>query len=207
MTAYRVKEPPLGSVGAPSVKPLDSFATVVEAHWTSTYKMLYYLTGRSHDAEDLTQDTFLRALRHWNHFQQGTNMRAWLLRIAVNAFLDMKRRALTRNTGPLFQEVESREKSTEVALENREEAELIRTAIQDLPELARIVFHLRVTEDMSYKEIARLAGMRPALMTASLGRRSALWTSSCTGSRLSEAPLRRCRLHAAGLFCNWPLPP
>src|SRR2546430_13712595 len=48
-----------------------------------------------HDAEDLAQETFLRALRRFDTFKSGTNLRAWLLRIATNAFFDVERKRQT----------------------------------------------------------------------------------------------------------------
>jgi len=115
------------------------------------------MTGNPHDSEDLAQETFLRALRRWDSFQHGTNLRAWLLRIASNAFFDVRRKRQTLKIGPLPDEIESGNSAVELALENREQAELIRVAVQDLTELTRLVFHLRVSEDLSFKEIAKLA--------------------------------------------------
>ncbi len=137
--------------------PPDSFKAVVEAHWTPVYRLLYSLTGNPHDSEDLAQETFLRALRRWDTFKQGTNLRAWLLRIGTNAFFDIKRKKQTLKIDPLAEDVRSEEISAEEQLDNREQAELIRAAMQDLSELTRLVFHLRVTEDLSFKEISVLA--------------------------------------------------
>ena len=137
--------------------PPDSFKAVVELHWTAVYRLLYSMTGNPHDSEDLAQETFLRALRRWDTFKRGTNLRAWLLRIASNAYFDVRRKRQTLKIGPLPDEIESQQSGAEIALENREQAELIRIAVQDLTELTRLVFHLRIAEDLSFKEIAKLA--------------------------------------------------
>jgi RNA polymerase sigma-70 factor (ECF subfamily) len=152
-----LEELPLGSSEADATKPPDSFKAVVEAHWTAVYRLLYSLTGNPHDSEDLTQETFLRALRRWDTFKTGTNLRAWLLRIGTNAFFDVKRKSQTLKIGPLAEDVQSEELSPEVDLENKEQAALVRVALEDLSELTRLVFHLRVTEDLSFKEISELA--------------------------------------------------
>lgn len=138
-------------------EPPDSFKAVVEAHWTAVYRLLYSMTGNPHDSEDLAQETFLRALRRWDTFKRGTNLRAWLLRIASNAFFDVRRKQQTLKMAPLPEEVEAKGSSAELLLEVREQADLIRAAVEDLSELTRLVFHLRVTEDLSFKEIAKLA--------------------------------------------------
>jgi RNA polymerase sigma factor (sigma-70 family) len=148
---------PMSFAGAKAAPPPDSFKAVVEAHWTAVYRLLYSLTGSPHDSEDLTQETFLRALRRWDTFKTGTNLRAWLLRIGTNAFFDIKRKKQTLKIGPLAEDVQSEETSAEAQLDNKEQAELICAAMQDLSELTRLVFHLRVTEDLSFKEISVMA--------------------------------------------------
>ena len=146
-------------MGPNSADPSDSFKTVVEAHWTAVYRLLYSLTGNPHDSEDLTQETFLRALRRWDSFRKGSNLRAWLLRIGTNAFFDVKRKKRTLKINPLAEDVESEATSAEMRLEHKEQSELIRVAMLDLSELTRLVFHLRVSEDLSFKEISDLAGI------------------------------------------------
>ena len=144
---------------ADSAEPPDSFTAVVEAHWTAVYRLLYSLTGNPHDSEDLTQETFLRALRRWDTFKKGSNLRAWLLRIGTNAFFDLKRKKRTLRIDPLAEEIQSEEISAETNLENKEQGELIRAAMTDLSDLTRLVFHLRVTEDLAFKEVAEMAGI------------------------------------------------
>ena len=146
------------SPGEPTKSP-DAFAEVVEVHWTAVYRMLYSMTGTSHDTEDFTQETFFRALKRFDTFQKGTNLRAWLLRIATNAFFDFKRKGQSLKFGPLTEDVLSEEKSAETLLDLAEQGTLVRLAMQELTELTRLVFHLRVTEDLSFKEIAGIAGI------------------------------------------------
>lgn len=143
--------------GTETPEPPDSFKAVVEAHWTAVYRLLYSMTGNPHDSEDLAQETFLRALRRWDTFKRGTNLRAWLLRIASNAFFDLRRKRQTLPMNPITDEVPTIDSSVEVRLEVKEQADLIRAAMEDLTELTRLVFHLRVTEELSFKEIAKLA--------------------------------------------------
>jgi RNA polymerase sigma-70 factor, ECF subfamily len=138
-------------------EPSDSFKAVVEVHWTAVYRLLYSMTGNPHDTEDLAQETFLRALRRWDTFKRGTNLRAWLLRIASNAYFDVRRKRQTLKINPLPEDIESEESAAESALEMKEQADLVRIAMLDLTELTRLVFHLRVTEELSFKEIAKMA--------------------------------------------------
>lgn len=143
----------------PSAEPPENFDEVVEVHWTAVYRLLYSLSGNPHDSEDLTQETFLRAMRRWDSFQKGTNLRAWLLRIGTNAFFDVKRKRKTLKISSLSEDIVSDEKAVENSLELQEESELVRLAVLELTELTRLVFHLRVTEDLAFKAIAELAGI------------------------------------------------
>ncbi len=140
----------------PSDSP-PSFEEVVEVHWDSVFRLLLSLTNDTHNTEDLTQETFLRAYRRFDSFKPGTNLRAWLMRIATNAFFDVKRKQKTLKIQPLEQDVASEEKSPEDVLNLAEQGDAVRIAMQELTELTRLVFHLRVTEQMSFKAIAKIA--------------------------------------------------
>ena len=147
----------MSSPGAGSAIPPDEFEEVVEAHWTAVYRLLYSMTGNPHDTEDLTQETFFRALKRFDTFKRGTNLRAWLLRIGTNAFFDVKRKKQTLKIAALPDDVVSEDKSAESLLELAEQGKLVRLAVQELTELTRLVFHLRVAEEMSFREIADVA--------------------------------------------------
>ena len=71
-----------------------AFATLVEQYWGKIYGWLYRLTRNRHVAEDVTQETFLKALRAIASFKAGTYFRAWLFRIAHNSRLSQCRRGL-----------------------------------------------------------------------------------------------------------------
>lgn len=134
------------------------FAAVVRRHWASVYRMLYSLTGHLHRTEDLTQETFLRALRRIDTVKPGAGLRPWLLRIAANAFFDEQRRGKCVRVAPLDADQPARQAPPGQALETAEQAALARAALAHLTPLTRLVFHLRVEEDLSFREIADLAG-------------------------------------------------
>ena len=122
----------LSLTGPEIVKPSDAFKAAVEANWTCVYRFLYTLSGNPCDTEDLTQETFLRALRRWETFREGTNLRAWLLRIGTNAFFDIQRKKKTVTIAPLGEDVAAQGKSVEQTQEDREQGDLILAALQDL---------------------------------------------------------------------------
>jgi RNA polymerase sigma-70 factor (ECF subfamily) len=142
---------------AAGAEPPD-FASVVAEHWSAVYRLLYSLTGDPHATDDLTQETFLRALQRYAGLRPDSRLRPWLLRIATNAFFDVTRKAKRAKTGPLDRDVLAAGPSPRHTLETSERAALLRVAMAELTELTRLVFHLRATEDLSFKEIAEVAG-------------------------------------------------
>jgi RNA polymerase sigma-70 factor (ECF subfamily) len=138
--------------------PAPDFPAIVRDYWEPIVRFLYRMTHQVHDAEDLAQETFLRALKRWDTFQPGTNLRAWLFQIACNAFVDQRRKADRLTIRPLSAEPGSHEPEIGQALETAEQAALVRAAMEELTDLTRMVFHLRVQEDLSFREIASLTG-------------------------------------------------
>jgi RNA polymerase sigma-70 factor (ECF subfamily) len=147
-----------GPADQPAAPGADTFATVVEVHWTAVYKLVYSLTGNTHDTEDLTQETFLRALNRLDSFRPGTNMRSWLLRIASNAFFDWQRKCKRARVKPLEHDPPGAAQPAGHALEVAEQSKLLEVALAELSDKTRLVFHLRAQEGLSFREIAQLVG-------------------------------------------------
>jgi RNA polymerase sigma-70 factor (ECF subfamily) len=133
-------------------------AGMVEQHWDAVFRLLFRLTHNAHDTEDLTQETFLRAMERSESFQPGTDRRAWLRRIATNLFLDQCRRRKVAKAEALADDPVDRSRLVEGSLQNQELGAVLEQAIAGLPETARMVFVLRVQEEVSFQEIARLIG-------------------------------------------------
>ncbi len=143
--------------------PLDpkaraQLANWVAQHWDGVFALLYRLAGNRHEAEDLTQETFLRASQRRDSFKTGTNLRAWLMRIATNAFLDGRRRKRTSNVMPLMDDTAESAPGPNMALEHKELGKALEVALAELPETARAVFLLRTREDLSFREIGEAIG-------------------------------------------------
>lgn len=135
---------------------LDPLASMVNEYWTPVYRMLYQLTGDSHDTEDLTQETFLRAMDRLESFQTGTNMRAWLFRIAANAYFDVHRKRKRLKIASLAEDLVGTTPQPGEWLEISEQCALLKAAMAELSETTRTVFHLRVTEDLSFRAIGEV---------------------------------------------------
>jgi RNA polymerase sigma-70 factor, ECF subfamily len=133
-------------------------------HMDTMYNYALYLTGRREAAQDLLQETFLKAFRFFESFQQGTNSKAWLYRIMRNTFINDYRRDKRipdhveyddQISGPhvLVQETISQEHLSQEAVSELFEDD-IASAISALPEKYKSVVILRDIEDLQYEEIA-----------------------------------------------------
>jgi len=141
-----------------SAAPPDGFAAAVDVHWSAVFRLLFCMTGNTHDAEELAQETFLRAWRRFDSFRPGTQLRAWLLRIATNACLDVQRQRKRARQTPLPDDLPDAQNGPGHRLETAEQAALLRAAMNGLSETTRTVFHLRATESLSFREIAEMLG-------------------------------------------------
>lgn len=139
-------------------------------HLDSLYGAALRLTRSPSDAEDLVQDTYLKAHRFHDRFEAGTNLKAWLFRILTNTFINRYRRRTRErdvldgiDADPVGEGVMSRAAmralSTPVAdAERTLLAEEIEGALDQLPEDYRVMILLADVEELSYKEIADIVG-------------------------------------------------
>jgi RNA polymerase sigma-70 factor (ECF subfamily) len=123
-------------------------------HLRSLYGTAYRMTRNAHDAEDLVQETLLRAYRAFEGFTPGTNIRAWLYTILHRARTDAFRKA-----GRSLKTVELEGEGPPVPPPQDALAsggEDLSRALESLPEVFRTAVVLRDVEDFSYEEIARI---------------------------------------------------
>jgi RNA polymerase sigma-70 factor (ECF subfamily) len=134
----------------------SAFARLIERYWDRLYRWLYRMTRDRHTAEDLTQETFLKALAAVNTFRPGSNFRAWVFRIGHNNFVNQKR-ADRRTKLPLPDDAAAPEMGlAEATIENREAVEAVARAVADLPADFRAALTLRVEEGLSFRDVARI---------------------------------------------------
>lgn len=139
-------------------------------HLDALYASAVKLTGSTTEAEEVVQDTYLKAFRFANKFEWGTNLKAWLFRVMTNTFINNyrhkshERRYLERtSTEPLYDEVFDREAQ---AYASDPEAHAftmffkkdLETALENLPDEFKVVVVLADIEGFSYKEIAEMIG-------------------------------------------------
>jgi RNA polymerase sigma-70 factor, ECF subfamily len=146
------------------------FETEARPHLDGLYSMALRLTRSPVDAEDLVQDTLVRAYRFFDSFEAGTNFKAWLLRIQMNTFVNRYRRASRERQvfdGPMATPVgegvmsraSMRGLTDPVGDAQRNLIALeIKRAFEELSEEARAMVLLADVEELSYKEIADIVG-------------------------------------------------
>jgi len=133
----------------------SAFARLVERYWDRLYRWLYHLARDRHTAEDLTQETFLKALAAVKSFRAGSNFRAWVFRIGHNNFVNQKR-SERRTKHQLPEDAAAPEMgSAETSAENREALETVQRAVSELPSDFRAALLLRVYEGLSFRDIAK----------------------------------------------------
>jgi RNA polymerase sigma-70 factor, ECF subfamily len=138
------------------------FSELYRTHLRDVYSYSYYRTGNHHDAEDLTEQTFLQAYRHFERAQRESNgrpLRPWLIRIAhnlaANYYRDRSRRPQTQLEDAA---VISAPHDTVSIVEGREELHGVLAGVAALPDDRREALIMRFALDMDNKEIARALG-------------------------------------------------
>ncbi len=145
-------------------KKHKEFNTEAVPHMDILYNYALYMTGNSDDAQDLVQETYMKAFRFWDKYEKGTNIRAWLFRIMKNSYINRYRKETKEPEKVDYEEISNfynlirdhqvdkndlQEKIFRSLLDDE-----VARAIETLPEDFRTVIILADIEGMSYDEIA-----------------------------------------------------
>jgi RNA polymerase sigma-70 factor, ECF subfamily len=138
------------------------FAELYRAHLRDVYSYAYYRVGNHHDAEDLTEQTFLQAYRHFERAQResrGRPLRPWLIRIAHNLAANLYRDRSRRPAAPIDDTtVLPAPHTTEELVEERDELSRVLDGVRRLPDDRREALVMRFALGMDNREIARALG-------------------------------------------------
>lgn len=151
----------------------DAFRVLAERYYRRVYRMLLGMTRDSEAALDLTQETFVKALRGIADFEMTASFHTWLYRIAYNSAVDRSRRATLKNPQTLEEDVRPMERDEQPfpvgppappnPLKGAEVAQTIRAvrgALDQVKPAYREILLLREVEGLSYAEIAEVLGVR-----------------------------------------------
>jgi RNA polymerase sigma-70 factor, ECF subfamily len=174
--------------------PETQFAQAVLAHIDSLYGTALRLTRRAADAEDLVQDTYLKAFRSAHQFEPGTNLKAWLFTILHNTFRNIRRHD---GRNPIDVDSEAVEQAVSAGPDAQSPEQILSRATLDadlqaaldaLPEAFRQAVWLRDVEELSYAEMAQVLDVPMGTVMSRISR----------GRRALSEGLRARRLAAAG---------
>lgn len=147
-----------------------AFNEVVSRYKNKVYNYIYRMTGSSDDAEDLTQEVFIRMYTSIDSFRSQSSLNTWLFRIAGNLCIDRFRRGKNRTAayslddpisdgeGETTREIADHTYEPQRLLENEEMADQIQGALAQLPEKLRATLLLHDIEGLPYEEIAQIVG-------------------------------------------------
>jgi len=154
-----------------------TFADLALPLFDQLYNFARWLTQDTAEAEDLVQETYMKALRGFSGFQIGTNFRAWIFRILRNAFLTSRAGLKMVALDPEADDPPSAEPTPEAVLLAQANRETIQQALTDLPIPFREILLLCEVEEMSYEEISQVLAIPMGTVMSRLHRaRKALRT-------------------------------
>lgn len=151
---------------------LPTWTEIVNRHSDRVYRLAYRLTGNQHDAEDLTQEVFVRVFRSLHTYQPGT-FEGWLHRITTNLFLDQarrKQRIRFESLGEDIARIASLDRSGEaVTTDGMFDAD-VESALTALPPDFRVAVVLCDIEGLSYEEISAILGVKMGTVRSRISR-------------------------------------
>jgi len=181
MTLSESPRPP--RAGVPPEERESFFESEVMQHLDALYRTALRMTRNPQDAEDLVQETMLRAYRFLDRFEPGTNLRAWLFKILTNTYINRYRKASSEPRVDSLDDAEelslyryldneaaSRGGSVEAQVLDRFAENDIKTAIEALPSQYRITVLLADVEGFSYNDIAEITNVKKGTVMSRLFR-------------------------------------
>ena len=148
----------------------EAFRALVERHGRAVYRLAYRMTGSAQDAEDVVQETFLKAYKQLSRFESRANFGTWLHRIAVNCSIDLIRSRPHREAvhddadleqfGASMESTDATGTSPERLMMGTEVQQRIGDAMANLSRMERAAFILRHFEGRSIEEISQSLGLK-----------------------------------------------
>ena len=151
---------------------MPSWSELVAQHGDRVYRLAYRLCGNAHDAEDITQEAFIRVFRSLDRYKPGT-FEGWMHRIVTNLFLDSARRRGRIRFEALPEDAErvpGRERSPEQVISEETFDPVLQTALANLSPEYRAAVVLSDIEDLSYEEVGRILGVKMGTVRSRIHR-------------------------------------
>ncbi|MBQ4165278.1 MAG: sigma-70 family RNA polymerase sigma factor [Oscillospiraceae bacterium] len=157
-----------------SLNTSESFEQVMEFYMPMVYRIAFSRLGSAHDAEDITQDVFLKYYRADTTFNDEEHRKAWLIRCAINCTKNLVTSAWFRHRAS-DEGLENMEENGDIPgsdgdIDKIEQKNADMSAVMKLPEKYRTVIHLFYFEDMSVAQISKATGILEATVKSQLSR-------------------------------------
>ncbi|HUL71568.1 MAG TPA: sigma-70 family RNA polymerase sigma factor [Vicinamibacterales bacterium] len=149
---------------------------IVRQHWRKVFNLAYKFVGRHDEAEDLTQDIFLKIFKALHTFDRRANFQTWLISISRNLCIDhyrsvrKERETMARDVDPSHLTPVSRERGPHSQLEQLDLKNLVRQALAELAPALRQAVVLRDLQEFSYQEIADQLGLPEGTVKSRINR-------------------------------------
>ncbi|WP_226671719.1 RNA polymerase sigma factor [Rossellomorea aquimaris] len=142
----------------------DQLEKLYETYFNDVYQYLFYFTNNSSEAEDLTQDTFMRVFKSYHSFKHQSSKKTWIISIARRTAIDhyRKRKLISLLPDVLLNLRKSEEGLPEEEMEKNEEWEMVQAALSKLKPDYRNVVILRGLREYSVKETAEILDCKPS---------------------------------------------
>jgi RNA polymerase sigma-70 factor (ECF subfamily) len=144
-----------------------AFDEIMVRYERQIYRVCYRFVDNREDAMDLAQEVFIKAFEHLGTFRRESSLKTWLYRIAMNHCINHVKKhsqefvEVTEYTGSVHSTVQHQ-------LEEREQREQFRRLVKMLPPKQKAILELRINEQLSYEEIARVSGRSISTIKASV---------------------------------------
>jgi RNA polymerase sigma-70 factor (ECF subfamily) len=158
----------LARIRSPFTKELG-FRELIEAYQKPVYQVIRRMVLIHEDADDLTQNTFIKAYKALDRFEENSSLFTWLYRIATNeslTFLEKKKKRYFFSLDDHQEKLDAYVDSSTTWSGDEIQVKLQKSLLK-LPDKQRLVFHLKYEEDLSYEEISKITGTTVGALKAS----------------------------------------
>src|SRR5690242_7317426 len=146
---------------------MSAFDEIMIRYERQIYRVCYRFVENRDDAKDLAQDVFIKAFEHLSSFRRESSLKTWLYRIAINHCINHVKKhsqefvEVTEYTGSIRPSIHAQ-------MEHEEQREQFRRMMKHLPPKQKAILELRINEQLSYEEIAKISGRTVSTIKASV---------------------------------------
>jgi len=146
---------------------MTAFDELMIRYERQIYRLCYRFTSNADDARDLAQEVFIKAFEHLSDFRKESSLKTWLYRIATNHCINHVK-SNTQQFVEVTESVRQTESTAQLDLEEKQQREHFRRMVTKLPPKQRAILELRIHEQLSYEEIAKMSNRSVSTIKASV---------------------------------------